>query len=64
MRGRKHNHWRNTLQTERQTTVLLQDDVKAGTFLSSGTAKELILPPNGSLSSVKCKKSSSVESYD
>lgn len=55
MRRGKENHWRNTLETEGQIAVLVQDEVMTGKSLCF---------VYGSLSSVKSKKSSPVESYD
>lgn len=61
-RGGAKKHRRNTLEAEGQTAVLIQDEVMTSSLLCSETAKEFL--SDGSLSSSKCKKSSSVESYD
>lgn len=61
-RGGAKKHCRNTPEAEGQTSALVQDDVMTGRLLCLETANEFL--SDGSLSSVKCKKSSSVESYD
>ena len=61
-RGGAKKHYRNTPEAEEQTAALVQDDVMTARLLCLETAKEFL--SYGSLSSVKCKKSSSVESYD
>lgn len=61
-RGEAKNDCRDALEAEGQTAALVQDEVMTGRLLCLETAEEF--PSNGSLSSVKCKERSSVESYD